>query len=226
MSGAGQGRMGGTPERPARFFASAEEFDAWLAAHHDTETELWMGLHQKHVPDRGLTWAEAVPVALCWGWIDSKSERIDEDSRRQRWTPRRPGSNWSTVNIAHVERLIAQGRMQPAGLAAFEARREDRSGYPYETRDRELPPEYAARLAASPAATAFWEAATPSYRKLAVSWVLTAKQQATRDRRITQLVADCAAGRLIPSQRYGATPKWLERAAAAAAAATTAGSSG
>ena len=212
--------MGGTPERPARFFATAAEFGAWLAAHHDTEPELWMGLHKKHVADQGLTWADAVPEALCWGWIDSRAERIDEDSRRQRWTPRRTGSNWSAVNIALVEQLTAAGRMQPPGLAAFEARREDRSGiYAYESRDRELPATFAAQLAASPAATAFWEVATPSYRKLAINWVLTAKQEVTRERRMAQLVADSAAGLMIPSQRYGDTPKWVERASAAAAAA-------
>lgn len=212
------GQMGGTPERPARFFASAEEFDAWLAGHHDTESELWMGLHKKHVPDGGLTWADAVPVALCWGWIDSVAQRIDEDSRRQRWTPRRPGSNWSAINIAHIERLVAQGRMQPSGLAAFAARREDRSGvYAYENADRDLPQEYAAQLAASAAAGAFWDEATPSYRKLATNWVLSAKQSATRDRRMGQLVEASAEGLLIPSQRYGTTPKWVERAARAAA---------
>lgn len=213
------GRMGGTPERPARFFASAAEFGAWLAEHHDSEPELWMGLHKKHVPDPGLTWKDAVPEALCWGWIDSVAQRIDEDSRRQRWTPRRKGSNWSAVNIALVEQLTADGRMQPPGLAAFAARREDRSGvYAYENRDRELPPAYADQLAASPAATAFWEAATPSYRKVAVNWVLTAKAEATRDRRMAQLVEDCAAGLLIRSQRYGTIPAWVARAAAAALA--------
>lgn len=213
------GWLGGTPERPARFFASAQEFDDWLAAHHDNEPELWMGLHKKHVSERGLTWAEAVPVALCWGWIDSVSQRIDEDSRRQRWTPRRRGSNWSAVNIAHVERLVSEGRMQPPGLAAFEARDRDRAGYSYETMPQDLPPEYAARLAVSPAAAAFWGVATASYRKQAVTWVLGAKQETTRERRITQLVEDCAAGRLVPPQRYGTTPKWVERAAAAARAA-------
>ncbi|MCK0113493.1 YdeI/OmpD-associated family protein [Ornithinimicrobium sp. F0845] len=212
------GRMGGTPERPARFFASAEEFDAWLAAHHDSETELWMGLHKKHVPDHGLTWADAVPVALCWGWIDSVAQRIDEDSRRQRWTPRRAGSNWSAINIALVEELIAGGRMQPSGLAVFEARREDASAvYSYERPEQALTEQYAAQLAASAAATAFWEVAPPSYRRLALTWVLTAKQEATRDRRMTQLVEDSAAGLLIRPQRYGDVPKWVERAAAAAA---------
>ncbi|TNM36623.1 hypothetical protein FHP29_21100 [Nocardioides albidus] len=220
---AAPGRMGGSAERPARFFADAAEFDAWLAQNHDTETELWMGLYKKHVPDRGLTWAQAVPVALCWGWIDSVAQRIDEDATRQRWTPRKRTSNWSKVNLELVEQLRAEGRMQPAGLAIWEARRREPAPYTHEV-DGELvlPEEYAARLAASPAATAFWEAATRTYRRICVNWVLAAKQQATRDRRMAQLVDDSAAGRLIPSQRYGDIPKWVERAAAAADAASSA----
>nr|WP_240977275.1 YdeI/OmpD-associated family protein [Knoellia sp. DB2414S] len=204
------------------FFAGPEEFRAWLEANHDTETELWMGLRKKHVADRGLTWEQAVREALCFGWIDSVAQRIDDDAVRQRWTPRKPGSNWSTINIKAVEELTAAGRMHPAGLAAFALRREDRSGvYAYENRDRELPPQYAAVLAADAAASAFWAEATPSYRKLATNWVLTAKQEVTREKRLAQLVADSAAGRLIPSQRYGDQPKWVERAAAAARAAGT-----
>ena len=122
------GTPGGSPERPAVFFTGPEEFRAWLEANHATETELWMGLNKRHVPDRGLTWEQAVPEALCFGWIDSVSQRIDDDARRQRWTPRKTGSNWSAVNIALVEQLTAEGRMHPAGVAAFERRRDDRSG--------------------------------------------------------------------------------------------------
>lgn len=215
------GTPGGTAERPATFFSGPEEFGAWLAANHDTATELWMGLSKKHVPDRGLTWEQAVIEALCWGWIDSVAQRIDEDTTRQRWTPRKSTSNWSAINIAAVERLTAEGRMQPPGLAAYALRREDRSGvYSYESAGQlELPPEYAARLAGDAAASAFWEIATASYRKLAVHWVVTAKQEATRAKRMAQLVEDSAAGRLIPSQRYGTQPKWVERAAEAARAA-------
>ncbi len=214
------GTPGGTPERPAIFFDDAAEFGRWLAAHHDTETELWMGFYRKGHPKAGLTWEDAVREALCWGWIDSLAQGIDEHTRRQRWTPRKPGSNWSAININAVAELTAQGRMQPSGLAAFERRREDRSGvYSYENRERELPPEYAEQLAASPAASAFWEIATPGYRKVVVNWVVTAKQQKTRDARMAQLVDDCAAGRLIAPQRYGVAPKWVERAAAAAEAA-------
>ena len=214
------GTPGGTPERPAIFFKDAAEFGRWLAAHHDTETELWMGFYKKGHPQAGLTWEAAVREALCWGWIDSMAQGIDEHTRRQRWTPRKASSNWSTININAVAELTAEGRMQPAGLAAFERRRQDRSGvYAYENGERELPSRYLAQLAADPAATAFWEVATPSYRKLAVSWVVTAKQEKTRDARMAQLVDDCAAGRMIPTQRYGVEPKWVQRAAAAAEAA-------
>lgn len=221
------GRLGGSPERPARFFADAAEFGAWLALHHDTETELWMGLYKKHVPDRGLTWADAVPEALCWGWIDSVAQRIDEDATRQRWTPRRKTSIWSKVNIDLVEQLRAEGRMQPSGLAIWEARRRDVAPYTHEVEGAlELPPPYAAQLAGSPAATAFWDEATATYRRICTNWVLTAKQEATRDRRMAQLVDCSAAGELIPSQRYGEVPKWVTRAAAAASAAGAAGSGG
>lgn len=211
------GTPGGTPERPALFFDGPEEFRAWLSAHHDSAPDLWMGLRKKHVANRGLTWEEAVIEALCWGWIDSKVERIDEDAVRQRWTPRRPGSSWSRINIETVERLTHEGRMQPSGLAVFNARKVEPSGYSHEVpTDIALPETYAALMAADPKATAFWEIATPSYRKVCIVWVTGAKQQATNDRRMAQLLADHAAGRMIPSQRYGETPKWVERAAAAA----------
>lgn len=214
------GTPGGTPERPALFFRDGAEFGRWLAAHHDTATELWMGLYKKASGKGGITWPEAVREALCWGWIDSRAERVDDDARRQRWTPRRPGSTWSTVNIDAVAELTAQGRMQPAGLAAFERRREVRSGiYSYENGTLELPAPYAALLAADPAATAFWQEATPGYRKIVVGWVLSAHQEATRDRRMAQLVDDSAAGRMVKFQRYGTPPTWVGRAAAAAEAA-------
>ncbi|MWB97158.1 YdeI/OmpD-associated family protein [Agromyces seonyuensis] len=211
------GTPGGSAERPARFFADAAEFRAWLEANHETATELWMGLYKKHVPDRGLTWELAVPEALCFGWIDSVSQRIDEDARRQRWTPRKSTSVWSNINIAHVERLTAAGLMHPAGLAAFERRKPERSGvYSFEHTGAGFPPEYAARIAAHPAATAFLNESTPTYRRTVEHWITQAKQEATRERRLVQLIDDSAGGRLIPPQRYGTTPKWVERAAAAA----------
>lgn len=205
-------RDGGTPERPAVFFDGPEEFRAWLEEHHATAPELWMGLSKAHVRPRGLTWDQAVPEALCFGWIDSLSQRIDDDSRRQRWTPRRPGSNWSLVNVAHVERLIAEGRMTPAGLAAFEARQAGRTGvYSFEVPPGELTEADAAALDAVPAARAWWDRAPASYRRLVTNWLAGAKRPQTRERRLAQLVGDSAAGRLIPPQRYGDEPAWVRR---------------
>ena len=200
------------------FFADADEWRAWLQLHHETESELWMGLHKKHVADRGLTWEDAVVEALCFGWIDSVSQRIDDDARRQRWSPRKKSSNWSAVNLATVERMIAAGRMHPAGLAAYEARSPERERvYTYEKAPQTLPPDDEAQLRADPAASAFWDEATPGYRRIATGWVLGAKRAETRARRLAILVEDCAAGRLIPSQRYGKEPAWVGRAVAAAA---------
>lgn len=216
------GTPGGTPERPATFFSGPEEFRAWLEANHDSATELWMGLNKRHVEPRGLTWGEAVPEALCFGWIDSQSQGIDDDARRQRWTPRKVDSNWSATNLAHVARLLEDGRMRPAGLAAYERRRPEREAvYSYE-QDGELAlrPGDEARLRADPAAAAFWDEATPSYRRTCSAWVIAAKQEATREKRLAQLIDDSAHGRLVPPQRYGEQPKWVERAAQAAADAT------
>jgi uncharacterized protein YdeI (YjbR/CyaY-like superfamily) len=215
------GTPGGSAERPAVFFSGPEQFRAWLEENHDTATELWMGLNKRHVADRGLTWKEAVEEALCFGWIDSQLQPIDDDANRQRWTPRRPGSTWSRVNVDLVSRLVEEGRMTPAGMAAFERRRDDRTAvYAYEQAELGLPDDYDVRLRQNPAAAAFWDAATASYRKGCIAWLLSGKQEATRERRLAQLLDDCAHGRLIPPQRYGDTPAWVARAAASAEAAS------
>lgn len=209
------GTAGGTAERPCTFFSGSDEFRSWLEANHQGADELWMGLYKKHVPDRGLTWEQAVPEALCFGWIDSVSQRIDDDARRQRWTPRRPRSNWSAVNIALVARLTEQGRMHPAGIAAFEKRREELSRvYSYENTDGEitLPPEFTALLEASPVAGSWLAAAPASYRRIALNWVVSAKRENTRRARMASLIEDCEHGRLIKSQRYGTEPGWAGRA--------------
>lgn len=212
------GQPGGSAQKPAVFFRDAAEFRAWLERNHATATELWMEQRLAHVPDRGLTWADAVPEGLCFGWIDSVSQPVDDDRRRQRWTPRKRGSTWSKVNIAHVERLIAEGRMAPSGLAAYEARSAERSGtYSHENGEAQLEPEVEAVLAESAAAQAFLAAATPGYRKTVRHWIATAKRPQTRISRARQLVADSAEGRLVPFARVGKTPAWLVRAAAAAA---------
>ena len=209
---------GGAGEPEVVFFTDAAAFRSWLEQHHENAAELWVERRPKAHPQQGLTWEDAVVEALCFGWIDSTSRRIG-DVRAQRFSPRKASSNWSAINIAHVERLTAAGLMHPAGLAAYARRSPERSAvYSYETRDQLDDGELAA-IAAVPAAQAFWSEATPGYQRLCANWLHGAKRAQTRTDRLAALVAHCAAGELIPSQRYGVAPAWVARAAAAAAAA-------
>jgi uncharacterized protein YdeI (YjbR/CyaY-like superfamily) len=115
------------------YFGSPQEFYDWLDEHHETETEVYVGYWKKHTRERSLTWSEAVDQALCFGWIDGRVNKVDDERHMQRFTPRRPNSNWSNINVAKVERLIEEGRMRPAGLAAFALRKEEKTGvYSYE----------------------------------------------------------------------------------------------
>lgn len=187
------------------FFASPNAFGAWLDEHGATEREVLVGYWKVGSrPNVPMTWSQAVNEALCRGWIDGQSRRIDAERHLQRFTPRKPGSNWSAVNVRKVAELIAAGRMRPAGLAAWEARREDRTAqYSYEREPHQLSASYAARLRADPAAWAWWSAQPPSYRRGAADWVMRPRGDATRERHIAALIEDCAAGRPINPFRYG-----------------------
>jgi uncharacterized protein YdeI (YjbR/CyaY-like superfamily) len=191
------------------FFKSPQEFYDWLEEHHETESEVYVGMHKKHTGKRAMSWSEAVDQALCFGWIDGRANAIDEDSYMQRFTPRRPGSNWSKINIAKVAKLTEEGRMRPAGLRAFEARTGARSGqFSYEERHQaRLTEEHERRLRADAAAWEYWQARPPGYRKEATFWVMSAKREETRERRLNQLIEDCASGQHIkPLRRRGQTP--------------------
>jgi uncharacterized protein YdeI (YjbR/CyaY-like superfamily) len=181
------------------FFASPEEFRAWLEEHHERESEVFVGYWKKHTGKPSLTWSQAVDEALCFGWIDGVLRRVDDERHVQRFTPRKPASNWSAVNIAKVEQMRAEGRMRPAGEAAFARRRDDKSGvYSYEQRHKAaLEPEQEERFRANAAAWEFWSASPPSYRTMATWWVVSAKKPETRERRLAQLIADSAAGRRL-----------------------------
>lgn len=178
------------------FFASPSEFRAWLRKHHASATELWVGFRKRATGEPSLTWPESVDEALCYGWIDAVRKSLGPTSYMIRFTRRRPTSIWSSVNVRRVQELEREGRMRPAGLAAFAARREKKSGiYAYEQQDAQLSPEYARRLEANRAASAFFEAQAPWYRKKACHWVMSAKQEETRERRLLKLIAESAAGR-------------------------------
>ncbi len=180
------------------FFRSPAEFRRWLDKHHATARELWVGFCKKGSGEPSITWPESVDEALCFGWIDGIRKSIDDRSYKIRFTPRRTGSVWSAVNIKRVAILTGQGRMRPAGLKAFEARKENRSGiYSYEQRRAELEEPYAGILRKNPAARAFFEAQPPSYRKAVGWWVVSAKKEETRLKRLEQLIEDSANGRRI-----------------------------
>ena len=185
-------------------FDDAAALREWLAANHATATEAWFGYYRKGTGKSSVTYPEAVDQALCFGWIDGITYRIDDEVTANRFTPRRKGSYWSAVNIGKVERLEAAGLMEPAGLAAFEARDASaQARYSYENRPADLPEPMLARLRTNPTALEYWERQTASYRRTAAFWVTSAKQRATRDRRLEQLIADSAAGRPIRQQSYG-----------------------
>jgi uncharacterized protein YdeI (YjbR/CyaY-like superfamily) len=188
------------------FFSSPGAWRAWLEEHHEREPEVLLGLYKRASGSATMSWSEAVDEALCFGWIDGVRRRIDERSHSIRFTPRRPRSIWSAVNIEKAERLIAAGRMGPAGLRAFRARSAERSRvYSFEQGDVELPPDSLQRLRANTGAWSYWRSRPPGYRRVAAWWVISAKRAETRERRLETLIEDCAAGRLIRSQRRPGT---------------------
>ena len=184
------------------FFETPEAWRAWLEEHHGTETEVEVGFRRRGSGMPSMTWSESVDEALCFGWIDGVRRGIDETSYRIRFTPRKKRSTWSKVNIEKIAALTAQGRMRPAGLAAFEARTEDNSGIYSHERPQALPPEYEARLREHAAAWEDWSSRSPSYRRQAAHWVASAKREETRERRLAQLIESCAAGRKVPPLSY------------------------
>ncbi|MGI8829097.1 MAG: YdeI/OmpD-associated family protein [Candidatus Limnocylindria bacterium] len=190
--------------RDVRIFDTPVDFRAWLDEHHDTADELWVGYYKKDVPKTSMSYREAVEEALCYGWIDGIGKRIDDEVHTNRFTPRRKTSIWSAVNIAKVAQLRADGRMHEAGMRAFEKRdRRKDAIYAYENAPQAFPPEWQARFEADTVAWTYWQSRTPSYRRTVTYWVMSAKQEATRERRFETLLADCVAGRPIKSQSYG-----------------------
>jgi uncharacterized protein YdeI (YjbR/CyaY-like superfamily) len=179
-----------------RFFRSQSAFRAWLTKHHAAAPELLVGFYKKGSGKPSMTWPESVDEALCFGWIDGIRRRVDDDSYTIRFTPRRPRSIWSAVNIKRAQVLADEGKMQPTGRAAFEARTENRSGiYAYEQRSATLPETYARLMKKHKAAWSFFLAQPPSYRKRIGWWIVSAKQEETRLKRLDKLIDESAHGR-------------------------------
>jgi uncharacterized protein YdeI (YjbR/CyaY-like superfamily) len=178
-----------------RFFKTPADFRKWLEKNHASVSEQWVGFYKKGSGNPSITWSESVDQALCFGWIDGIRKSIDEVSYKIRFTPRRSGSIWSSVNIKRVEELSKQGLIKPAGLKAYDARKENKSGiYAYEQRSAELPPAYEKRLKQNKSAWEFFYAQPAWYRKQAFWWVVSAKQEETRLKRLEQLIESSAQG--------------------------------
>jgi len=181
-----------------KFFKSPSDFRKWLAANHAKSQELWVGFYKKSSGKPSITWPESVDEALCFGWIDGLRKSIDEDSYMIRFSPRKPGSIWSAVNMGNAERLIKEGLMRAAGLKAYPARKANRSGiYAYEQRSTELIEPYLGKLKRNKKAWGFFQAQPPSYRKTINWWIVSAKKEETRVKRLEQLIEESAAGRRI-----------------------------
>ncbi len=180
------------------YFRTPAALRAWFRAHHATRAELWVGFYRKDAGTPSITWPESVDEALCVGWIDGIRKRIDDERYTIRFTPRRKGSIWSAVNIGRVAALTAAKRMRPAGLNAWAARLENKSGiYAYEQRRDRLEEPYAGLLKKNKAASTFFEAQPPSYRKVIGWWIVSAKREETRMERLNRLIDASGKGQRI-----------------------------
>jgi uncharacterized protein YdeI (YjbR/CyaY-like superfamily) len=179
--------MKGEPK--VTFFRTPAGLRGWFAKHHATKTELWVGFYKVGSGKPSVTWPESVDEALCCGWIDGIRKAIDAKSYKIRFTPRKKASIWSAVNIRRVKALTAEKRMLPPGLAAFETRRENKSGiYSYEQRRAELDEPYLGRFKRNKSAFEFFMAQPPGYRKVVIWWIVSAKTEETRLKRLATLI--------------------------------------
>ena len=181
-----------------KFFRTPADFGTWLEKNHATATELWVGFYKKDSGKPSITWPESVDQALCFGWIDGIRKGVDEISYQIRFTPRRRGSIWSATNIKRAEELVRQKQMRPAGLEAFSARIENKSGiYSYEQQSTQLSEPYAKLLKKNKAAWKFFQTQRPSYRKMIGWWMISAKKEETRMARLAKLISESAKGKRL-----------------------------
>jgi uncharacterized protein YdeI (YjbR/CyaY-like superfamily) len=177
------------------FFAKQSDFRKWLKKNHKKETALVVGFHKVDSGKPSMTWSQSVDEALCFGWIDGVRKSIDKDSYQIRFTQRKPTSTWSAINIKKMEALTKQGLMQPAGLESFKKRSEHKSKiYTYENEEVKLSSDFEKLFKANKIAWNYFQSLAPSYRKLSSRWVMTAKQEATKLKRLNSLIADSEAG--------------------------------
>jgi uncharacterized protein YdeI (YjbR/CyaY-like superfamily) len=185
-------------QKTLRFFRTPAELNRWLNSNHAKATELWVGMYRKDTGKRSIDYKQALDEALCFGWIDGIRKKLDDESFATRFTPRKPRSIWSNVNVAHVERLTREKRMRPAGIAAFEKRTPERTGlYSFERAHAELDPAMVKEFRKNKEAWKFFSAQTPYYRRLGAWYILSAKRDETRKKRLAALIAASAKGKRL-----------------------------
>ena len=174
-----------------KFFSTQDDFRKWLEENHQKESELLVGFYKVGTKKSSMTWSESVDQALCFGWIDGIRKSIDEERYQIRFTPRKSTSIWSAVNIKKIEELTEKGLMFPAGIAAFEKRKEHKSKiYSHENNPKEFSEEFLKLFKANKKAWQYFEKLAPSYKKTSIHWVINAKQEVTQLKRLQQLIAD------------------------------------
>lgn len=184
------------------YFATQQDFRNWLERNHDQETELLVGFYKVASGNPSITWPQSVDQALCFGWIDGIRKTVDSESYCIRFTPRKPKSTWSAINIRKVEEMNKLGLMLPAGLAAFEKRNEQKSAiYSYENRPEKLTSEYELVFKAHQVAWQFFQSQPLSYQRTSIYWIMSAKQEPTRQKRLNELISDSEAGLKIKPLR-------------------------
>lgn len=182
------------------FFSSQTKFRRWLKRHHQEKTELWVGYYKKHTGQPSITWPQSVDEALCFGWIDGLRRSIDDESYMIRFTPRKPDSHWSHVNIKRIGELRELGLVEQVGLEAFARRTEQNSGRaPYEQQRVVLAKQYERRIRANSKAWKYYNDLSPSARKRYDWWIMNAKREETRARRLDKLIDYSARGELLPA---------------------------
>ena len=185
------------------FFSTQSAFRKWLEQNHDKASELLVGFYKTGSGKASISWSESVDVAICFGWIDGIRKSIDSESYSIRFTPRKPKSIWSAVNIKKVEELAKQGLMHPAGLAAFSKREENKSRiYAYEKEATTLSEDFLKKFTSNNKAWNYFQSMAPSYQKTAIHWVMNAKQEITKEKRLKELIRDCQAKRKIKRLSY------------------------
>lgn len=172
------------------FFPNQDEFRKWLEKHHQKETELLVGFYKVNSGKPSMSWSQSVDQALCFGWIDSVRRSIDEESYCIRFTPRKPTSIWSAVNIKKIEELSKAGLMTEAGLQAFGHRKENKSSIYSHEKPSKIATEYEALFKKDKVAWSFFEQQAPSYKRIITHWIMSAKQEKTRLSRLEKAIAE------------------------------------